>query len=122
MKPIVSIALCWLLVFSAGTLTAAQAEKPVWWPQVNKTAERHGYGIVTPAELERLYAGDESDWLLVDVRPDYEFEEGSLPGAVNLEFHQGHRTDMTEAERRAARELFGPNPNRLLVFYCRSYK
>jgi rhodanese-related sulfurtransferase len=101
--------------------SAAASDRPVWWEDFQKRASRDGYRLITGAELDELM-DQEENMLLLDVRPEYEYQAGSLPGAEHLEFHEGHRNGL-EPER--AEEFFrmaGPDKSRTVVVYCRSFR
>jgi len=120
MKYIIAIQNILFLVFlfSPG---AIGYEYPTWWKQVVDEAERDGYGLVTPEGLKALYDSGE-DFLIVDVRPQYEFQQAYLPKAVNFEFDPGDRLQLKTDKRNAFKELLGPDKNRKIIMYCRSFR
>ena len=75
---------------------------PLWWPDTQKRAEAAGYKLINFQELQALIQS-ETEVVLLDVRPDYEYREGHMPGARNFEFHLGHRSGL--GPRRLARLL-----------------
>ena len=102
-------------------LPAAAAGHPAWWAKASRTASDNGYRLLDARGLKaKLDRGEK--FLLVDVRPDYEYEEGHIPGAVNLEFHLGDRTRLKPAKEKALNGILGPDKRVVVVFYCRSYK
>jgi 3-mercaptopyruvate sulfurtransferase SseA len=111
-------ALAALLLLAAAGRAAAP---PAWWAQAQAQARQGGYGLLDAAGLEKLLASGRN-LLLLDVRPDYEFAQGHIGRAQNLEFHLGDRLRLDPAKAAELAELAGPDKNRLLVVYCRSYR
>ena len=103
------------------TIPTFGKEMPLWWEQAEAEAEREGYDLITLDDLEKLYDSDK-DFLIVDVRPDYEFNSGHLPKAANIEFHLGERLALDDSKRKAFEDLLGPDKNRTIVIYCRSFR
>ena len=111
-----------LLVISLlGASTTIAEEQPVWWEQAEAEAAREGYHLIAVDDLQRLYDSDK-DFLIVDVRPDYEYKSGHLPNAVNIEFHLGERLALDDSKRKAFVDLLGADKNRTIVIYCRSFR
>ncbi len=102
-----------------GTLVRAE-EKPVWWERDDAVSSRAGYGLITIAELRALYDYGK-DFLLVDVRPAYEYRDGHLPKAVQLEFDLSEQSSLKPDKSQQLVKLLGPNKNRAIVIYCRNY-
>jgi rhodanese-related sulfurtransferase len=96
-------------------------EMPLWWEQAELEAGREGYDLITPDELRDLYERDKP-FLILDVRPDYEYKRGHLPNAANLEFHLGERLTLDPAKRKEFEELLGQDKDRTVVIYCRSFR
>ncbi|MBW2369361.1 MAG: rhodanese-like domain-containing protein [Deltaproteobacteria bacterium] len=95
---------------------------PTWWQQAEAEAERDGYVLLTPVEFDYRIRHGLVNFLLVDVRPGYEYERGHLDGAVNFEFNLADRLALKPSKRTAFESLLGPEPNRTIVFYCRSFR
>lgn len=119
-------ALCWTALLICLALwprptTASTAAHPAWWDQAQATAREHQYRIIDSKELWAVLA-NQGDALVLDVRPDYEFKRGHLPGARNLEFHLGHRTSLPPDMAEAFKKLVGDDPNRRVIIYCRSFR
>ena len=114
------ISLILLLSFFFTSIALAE-EKPLWWEQAEAEAERQGYNLITLDGLQRLYDSDK-DFLIVDVRPDYEYKSGHLPNAANIEFHLGERLALDDSKREAFEDLLGADKNRTIVIYCRSFR
>jgi 3-mercaptopyruvate sulfurtransferase SseA len=113
-----------LLVLLAAPLFSPNASAdtlPSWWPDAQREAEDEGYGLLTSAELAELLA-EPNDLLLVDSRPGYEYDSGHLPGAVSLEFDLGDRMGLNDERREEIRAVLGPDKDRLVVVYCRSFR
>ena len=101
-------------------ITRAQDKPPLWWPDVKKKADRHGYDLIAPGRLQ-TWIDNRTDFLLVDVRPSYEYRQGHLPGAVNFEIDQGDLRDLAPEKKDGYRSLLGPDPDRSIVVYCRNF-
>ena len=76
---------------------------PVWWPSALTEAQKDGYGLTTPEEIQTLYASG-NNFIMVDVRPDYEFNAGHMPGAKNFEIDLGDRLGAESAKSRCLQE------------------
>lgn len=100
---------------------ALSQDRPPWWDQAQKSAKQDGYRIIGDQELWAAL-NQPGRMLLVDVRPDYEFKRGHIPGAVNLEFHLGHRSQLTPEMIKAFRALAGSDRDRRIIIYCRSFR
>jgi rhodanese-related sulfurtransferase len=103
------------------TMPTFGKEMPLWWEQAEAEARREGYDLITLDELESLYQSDK-DFIVLDVRPDYEYKRAHLPKAANLEFHLGERLTLYPAKRMEFEKLLGPNKDRTIVIYCRSFR
>lgn len=109
----------WLTsVCLAGALSLVRAELvPAWWQQAEKDAVRDGYRLIEQAELKARYG----EFVILDVRPGYEFREAHLPDAVNLEFDLADRLELKPEKQKLVMDLLGPDKARPIVLYCRSY-
>ena len=96
-------------------------ETPSWWPQAMKAAQKGGYALTTPRETQLLFESG-NDFLILDVRPDYEFKKGHLPQAGNFEIDLGDRLDMKPERKASFEKALGPDKERLIVIYCRSFR
>ena len=94
---------------------------PLWWPDTQKRAEAAGYKLINLLELQALMQS-EKEVVLLDVRPDYEYREGHMPGALNFEFHLGHRSGLATERAEALKSLLGEDRDRLVVAYCRNFR
>ena len=94
---------------------------PVWWPSAIAEAQKDGYALTTPQEIQNLYASG-NNFFMVDVRPDYEFKTGHLPEAKNFEIDLGDRLDLKPQKADAFRKILGTDKGRLIVIYCRSFR
>jgi predicted sulfurtransferase len=97
------------------------SDNPVWWPTALAEAQKDGYVLTTPEEIQNLYLSG-NNFLLVDVRPDYEFKAGHLPGAKNFEIDLGDRLGLKPPKADAFEKVLGKSKNRLIVIYCRSFR
>ena len=96
-------------------------DTPVWWPSALAEAQKDGYTLTTPQQIQNLYASG-NNYFIVDVRPDYEFKTGHLPGAKNFEIDLGDRLDLKPQKAEAFRKVLGADKNREIVIYCRSFR
>ena len=119
------LARCLALALAAwlwgGGGVAQAAGPPAWWEQAAQEARQEGYHLVDAPRVKALLAGSKG-YLLLDVRPAYEYERGHLPGAVNLEFHLGHRLKLDPKTEEAFVALAGPDRQRPIIIYCRSFR
>ena len=67
------------------------------------------YQNITAEEAKRIM-DTESDYIILDVREQYEYDEGHVPGAILIPY--------TEIENQAEEKL--PDKDVLLLIYCRS--
>ena len=109
-----------VMVMAPATATFGK-NPPVWWPRVQEEARESGYALITPEDLKDLI-NDGEELLLLDVRPDYEFRSGHLPKALNLEFHLGDRLQIGPEKKSAFQKILGPEKDRRVVIYCRSFR
>jgi rhodanese-related sulfurtransferase len=96
-----TVARLWLQLREVAELQLAEVERALdlYRPR------RHDFEKITAAELRERMSRDEI--LLLDVRPEVEYQAGHLPGAVSIPLDQlEHRLD----------EL---PPYKLIVAYCR---
>ncbi|NIQ92487.1 MAG: rhodanese-like domain-containing protein [Deltaproteobacteria bacterium] len=110
-----------LVIFLLRAGITIAEEQPLWWEQAEAEARREGYHLITLDELESLYQSGK-DFIILDVRPDYEYKRAHLPQAANLEFHLGERLSLDPAKRKEFEKLLGPNKDRTIVIYCRSFR
>ncbi len=96
-------------------------DTPVWWPSALAEAQKDGYVLTTPAEIQALYASGKN-FFMVDVRPDYEFKAGHLSGAKNFEIDLGDRLGLKPQKADAFKKILGASKDRLIVIYCRSFR
>ena len=111
------------LLLVLGILTAAGAgnrEQPAWLQQARDEARQDGYALITAPELKALYDSGK-DFTIVDVRPEYEYRDGHLPQANSLEFDLGDKLELTPEKQAALINLLGPDKQRMIVIYCRSF-
>jgi len=111
-----------LLAFCVFAVRPARAgEDEAWWASAEAEARRDDYRLLDDDGLRELLDA-KKDVVLLDARADYEFAAGHIPGAANLEFDLGDDLDLSDDKRRALAELMGPDKDRLLVIYCRSFR
>ncbi len=114
---------CVLLIFVlwTGGKAAASEDIQLWWPEAGLLAEQNGYKLIRMAQLEILLASDE-DTLLLDVRPDYEYQAGHIDKALNQEFHLGQRNALEPERLERLKRLAGEDRQRPIVVYCRNFR
>lgn len=81
-------------------------------------ADKTGYYLLSTLSPQSLPLSA----LLIDVRADYEFASGHIDGAVNFEFHPGDADGLDPSREARFLKLAGSNKNRMLIFYCRSFR
>ncbi|MDY0306642.1 MAG: rhodanese-like domain-containing protein [Desulfovibrio aminophilus] len=106
------------LLAGAGNAWCAEAV-PAWLEEARAQAAREGYTLIDRAGVQALLGGT-SRRVILDVRPGYEFEEGHIPGAVNLEFDLGDERGLAPAKRGDLVGRLGPDRSVTVVVYCRS--
>jgi phage shock protein E len=106
-----------------GILTAAGAnsrDQPLWLPQARNEARQDGYELISASELKTLYESGK-EFTIIDVRPEYEYRDGHLSNAKSLEFDLGDRLELKPEKQDAFINLLGPDKDRIIVIYCRSF-
>lgn len=108
-----------LCCVSAG-LADQETTSPLF-KEAQRAAERDGYRLITTAGLRELLLAD-PDVLLVDVRFNYEFAAGHMPGAVSLPVDLSDKGDLPAARRQAFEDVLGADKARIIVTYCRGFR
>ncbi len=118
---------CWLgafvMVITSWGLPPESAEAtdpPYWWQQAARQAAAEGYRLISAQDLAGLYNA-RAAFRIVDVRTDYEYRRGHLPGAVNLTFGPDERDRLRPAKKRLLTETLGPDKHLTVILYCRNY-
>jgi rhodanese-related sulfurtransferase len=110
-----------ILVLVLGLLTSAGSrEEPSWLQQARDEAKNDGTELISAPELKALYESGK-EFTIIDVRPEYEYRDGHLPQAKGLEFDLGDKLELKPEKQEALIRLLGPDKQRLIVFYCRSF-
>lgn len=116
---IVGLAVLLALGLAAGPAAGrAGAKEPSWWLDAKAEAERYGYAVADTAEVRRLLSG-RAHVLALDVRPDYEFAQGSLHFARNFEFDLADAQGLSEARQKALFACLGRPTDTPVVVFCR---
>lgn len=102
---------------SNATATAADNE-PFWHKSMRQHASEDGYRLLALDKLNDL----PPKALLLDVRPDYEFQNGHIPDAVNFEFDPGDSDNISAQKSEQLKQILGPDMHRMIVIYCRSFR
>lgn len=121
--PRIKRVLVYPVILMMGILTHAYGggpEHPTWLHQAREDAKKDGYELITAPELKTLYESGK-DVTIVDVRPGYEYRDGHLPQARSLEFDLGDTLELKPEKKAALTDLLGPDKQRMVVFYCRSF-
>lgn len=108
------------LVMGILTAAAGSREEPSWLQQAQSDARKDGYELIGIPALKALYESGK-DFMLLDVRPEYEYRQGHLSQAASLEFDLGDKIDLNPEKQTALVQLLGPDKQRWVVFYCRSF-
>jgi 3-mercaptopyruvate sulfurtransferase SseA len=110
------------LILVIGILTAATGSQnePSWLQQARDESKQDGYELITAPELKALYDSGK-DFTIIDVRPEYEYRDGHIPHAKSLEFDLGDKLELKPDKQAALINLLGPDKQRLIVIYCRSF-
>ena len=108
---IVSVLLCIFLTAcaddkSVGIIGGADGPTTII---VSEQKEENMYIQITPEDAKAIMDSDE-EYIILDTREQYEFDEGHIPGAILIPY--------TEIENRAEKEL--PDKDALILVYCRS--
>ena len=121
MKKTVILSPILILLMLVVTGPSWSQDSPVWWPSALAEAQKDGYRLTTPDEIQALYASSDN-YLIVDVRPDYEFKAGHLPGAKNFEIDLGDRIGLKPQKADAFEKILGADKKRVIAIYCRSFR
>jgi len=108
-----------VLVLIASFLVFA-GEVPIWWERAETIARKEGYRLIDKKQLKALYAA-KADFVVIDVRPDYEYDAGHLPEAVRLEVGLEDRSSLSPLKRKQFEKIVGSDPARAIVIYCKDY-
>lgn len=110
-----------ILTVLLGILTSAGSrEEPSWLQHARDEAINDGYELTSAPELKVIYESGK-DFTIIDVRPEYEYRDGHLSNAKSLVFDLGDKLDLKPEKQAALISLLGPDKQRLIVFYCRSF-
>ena len=109
-----------VLGIQTAAVAASSREEPAWLQQARDEAKQDGYKLITVPELKALYESGK-DFTIIDVRPEYEYRDGHLSNARSLEFDLGDKLELKPEKQAALIHLLGPDKQRMIVFYCRSF-
>ena len=85
------------------------------WEDVKAEAQSGGYRLITTGELAARYRQDAGKLLLLDIRQDWEYRTGHIPGAVN--FPMEPTAWSRWRSQGALARVLGPDRTRPIVFY-----
>ncbi len=114
---IATLFLC--LAFLCGAVLAA--DLPSWWADARNEADRYGYGLIDEKGMTETLKND-SGALLLDVRAGYEYKDGHIPDAQNMEFDLSEEQYISAEKEKKFRKLLGPELERTVIIYCRSFR
>ena len=110
-----------ILVLAVQTAFGADSrEQLAWLQQARDEAKQDGYELISAPELKALYESGK-DFSIIDVRPEYEYRDGHLSHAKSLEFDLGDKLELKPDKQAALVHLLGPDKQRTIVIYCRSF-
>jgi len=122
-RPAVLLLLFLLLLLLAalpGAASAAQAQSPEQrFPRSAQQAAQDGYRLIGQAELRELLAAVPPP-LIIDARPDYEYRQGHIPGALSVPFEPGEAHGLAPDKKARLQHELGPDKERTVVVYCRA--
>jgi rhodanese-related sulfurtransferase len=119
-SPILGALALALIIFLIPASQIFADDKPVWRQRAEVRAHIQGYTLISVDELKALY-NSRNPFLIVDVRPDYEYSAGHIPDAVQIEFGPGDKSHLKPGKIHRFEQLLGPNKYRLIIIYCRDY-
>jgi 3-mercaptopyruvate sulfurtransferase SseA len=122
-EPRIKRVLVYSVILITGILTHAYGggpDHPTWLHQAREDAKKDGYELITAPELKTLYESGK-DVTIVDVRPEYEYRNGHIANARSLEFDLGDKLELKPDKQKVFIDLLGPDKQRQVVFYCRSF-
>ena len=91
------------------------APKAASWHDVLTEAGQGGYALISTEELWQRYQKKSPPMLLVDTRQEWEYRTGHIKGALNFPMEP---TWLSRWRNKGAlKKVFGPDKNRLIVFY-----
>ena len=105
----------------ASTALAGGEEQSPLYARARTMADRDGYRTITTTALQELLRKDPPP-LLVDVRYDYEYAQGHIPGAVNMPVDLEDRGDLSGERLQAFRSVLGEARGRTIIIYCREFR
>lgn len=109
-----------ILAVAAVSAALGQEAKPVWWTDMQAEAQENGYHL-----LETDVAKVGPEFLVLDVRPDYEFRGGHVAGAHNVEFPPTDAAGDAQVIAVALAEVVALAEGKLdkpVAVYCRSFR
>jgi len=122
-KSVVGVFVCIAFIFGmAGVSLAAWGAKELETEKVAvnlvREVARGGYGIVTTQELKG-WVDQKKSMLVIDTMPYADsYVKQHIPGAVSMVFPIPEMTKLDDKTKDTLEKLFGPDKNRLVVFYC----
>lgn len=85
------------------------------WDRMAARARACGYSLMTTAELDRLMREDAHALVVGTMSPE-DFDKDHIPGSVNFTLENSPLSRLFK--RKPFRTFLGPDPDRVLVFYC----
>lgn len=109
-----------LSMFLSVNVYSTPIESGAWWDKSIKEAQEHGFHLLKIDEFLKD-SFNNSNTLIVDVRPGYEFNMGHIPNAVSFEFSLEDKSSLKEEKAKKFKLLLGFDQHLQIVIYCRSY-
>lgn len=109
-----------LVVLGVFRLAVGTEQPEEWLQDARIEAKQDGYQMMSSPELKTLYDSGKK-FRILDVRPEYEYRNGHLPLAENLEFDLGDKLELNKDKQTAFLKLLGADKEELIVIYCRSF-
>jgi predicted sulfurtransferase len=91
-----------------------------WWLRMAQEAKKSGYFLIATHDAQKWYKQSQP-FVVIDVRPDYEYEDGHLKNALNVVFDLGARNKISKIKKKAFVKALGGDKTIKILIYCRSY-
>lgn len=113
--------LCIIIIFLLTTNLFAEKQQPGWWNYAQSKAQREGYRIITTDELKELYSRD-ADFIIIDSRYTYEYQDAHLPGAINVPFDISQTSNLSDDKKSELLKALGNDAEKTIITYCRNFR
>lgn len=99
----------------------AEEKQAGWWDYAQSKAQREGYELITTDELRKLYSGD-ADFIIIDSRYEYEYQESHLTGSRNVPFDVSYTTNLSDEKKSELLKALGNDTEKIIITYCRNFR